>query len=283
MNRRRFLTAIAATGTLTAGCVGDGGPDPADGETDTPNASPSAANPTDSTDTPTATETVAPASVSVSDVTLQRGLVVPNSPDSIGVQGEDNRYLWAHVAVEEGSIAHDEFTLFASVEEFAPETETRVYRTDWGSDEPYADGEGWLLVELPLQVDDADLVLQWPGGEYPLEDAFEERLARSPPPMHATLRKQYDETPGEPIAVDVTNDGDVPGRFVGALNRQGGGVAYAPIERVSVFLAAGESTTVSIEDSVDHRTPGGGSNGPPDMRYDLYWATGSAEAVFGDW
>lgn len=43
------------------------------------------------------------------------------------------------------------------------------------------------------------------------------------------------------MTVTAENVGDVPGTFVGALNRQGPSVAYAPVESVRLELDAGET------------------------------------------
>lgn len=273
MRRRALLAGLATAGSLVAGCIDDGGTSPTDAETPTDTETP--------TDAETPTEATPAASVSVTDVTLQQGLVVPDSPDSIGVEHTDRRFLWAYATVEGDAVERGAFTLTTGQDEVAPITDRQPFRT-MGDDEQRFEGrEGWLCFELPLTVAEPTLALRWPGGEAPIADAIEERLASQPPSLTATLHGQYEETPMKPVVVEATNEGDVPGRFVGAVNRAGD-VPWAPVGRVSALIEPGETVRLPVEDPVHDGTPTPGEGEEATIDYHLYWATGRDYEAVGN-
>lgn len=284
MRRRALLAAIATAGTVSAGCLGDD-TDPNAGGTTTPTPSDAGTNdPATATDE-TATPTAVDGEVTVENLALQQGLVVPNTPDSIAVQRGDHRHLWATVSVSGTPPEIGAFALDVGSTVYAPLSadDHRAYRTGWG-DEQYYDastGTSLLLFELPTQVDDPDVTLRSPVSTAFVADSLEERLAATPPSTSATLVKRYDETPDRPVAVEVTNEGDITTRFVAAVNREGPAIAYTPVTRVSVLLAPGETRTIPVHDPINHRTPSPDGDGEPDMTYHLDWADGDDTATFG--
>ncbi|WP_181686881.1 hypothetical protein [Halorhabdus salina] len=80
-------------------------------------------------------------------------------------------------------------------------------------------------------------------------------------------------TPGtEPeIEFTVTNEGDIDGRFVAALNRTGGGIAYMPVAAIQQLIPAGERVSWSVTDTYDVRAPPADEigDGETDLTYKL--------------
>lgn len=248
MNRRRYIgTAAAALGLATAGCLGRGesgvgttaDDETTDGET---------------TDEP-------PADVTLSDVTVTPELVAADSPDSIGTFGDrDEQYVVATAAAE-GSPAPERgsFALEAGGESVGA-TETVGSRSRvWGYDEQYGSGdatEGWIAFVLPKPLDAESAAITWSGGGRDLSTAAVERLGR-PPTDFAVREFAVPETVtlGETATVSVTveNVGETDGTFVGAVNRIGPLVAYAPETAVSLEVAAGETATWEYDHEVTDR------------------------------
>lgn len=292
MRRRALLASLAASALpIVAGCTGDGTGTPTDEPTDTFAATDSP-TPDEGTNTPTETDALDhSAQVTIDEVAVQRGYVEREVADAIGVVGDDRRYVWVDASVVAGAFAPDAFAFDTALEEFPPVTDARPYRFESDDESAYTlqSGSGWLLFELPLDVETPqqrhvpEMYVRWPEGTFEIERAVAERIATPPPSLSVTIEKRFAETPTTPIAVKVTNEGDVDGQFVGALNRTGPMVAVTPVQRVAVDVPAGETRTVTIEDDWSDRTPQGTrTDDGPAVEYDLNWAGGSASASFDE-
>lgn len=288
MRRRALLASLAASALpLAAGCSGDGTGTP----TDTPpRTDPS--TPDERTTTPTETDaTNHSAEVTIHDVAVQRGYVEREVADAIGVVDDDRQFVWVHASVIAGAFAPDAFAFDTALEEYSPVTDARPYRFEPDDESEYTlqSGRGWLLFELPTDVetpqqrDAPGMYVRWPNGEHRIDSVVAERVATQLPSYAVTIEKRYAQTPDEPIAVAVTNESDVGGRFVGALNRQGPMVAVTPVQRLAVDVPAGETRTVPIADDWSDRTPRGTrTDDGPAVEYDLNWAGGSSSASFDE-
>lgn len=298
MQRRAFL-ACAAGITLLGGCV-ESSPDPAGEpeespidspeptESPTPTETPPAtSSPTDSpdstpTDEPDYDDATPAVDVTVDSVTLQTGVVTTTSPDSIGAGHEDAQFLVASVSVE-GSLERADFALVTGDERYDPTTVDDLYRTSWGDDQWYErdGGEGLVLFRVPQQAGDGDLRLTWPGGERALDDSIVGRLGAGPASFSASLdlSEEHGGTEAPPVRIEVTNEGGTERRFLAALNRIGPMIAHAPIARVSELVPAGETVTVTVDDSwmglPDEERVG---DGEPDVTYNLWYAGGEDSA-----
>jgi hypothetical protein len=298
--KRRTLLATAGTGLAgvvgLAGCLndpdgdsGDGTPAGDTGPTATPTDEPTTTDrdPTASGPSPTDEPTTAegdggPAQVTVRSVHLQYGLVVPSSPDSIGTWNADTPYLMVLVAVD-GDLSRSAFSLAVGDDERDPAEKTRLYRTAWGEDQWYARerSSGLLAFELPTDDAGATMTLAWPGGERPVETEIGPRLAAGAPEFSAALSlpETHDSVEAPPVETEVTNEDDVPRRFLGALNRVGPSVAYTPVTRLSELVPPGESVTLTVEDSWYELPPDDRiGDGEPDVTYRLHYAGGEAVA-----
>jgi len=78
------------------------------------------------------------------------------------------------------------------------------------------------------------------------------------------------------LSVESTNEGDIGGRFVAAVSRYGPQVAAAPVERVSAFVPAVESVTLTYSQTLSADTDDV-SDGEPDATYEFQWVGGGAE------
>lgn len=298
MRRRTFLATAGAglAGVVgLAGClnVGDGGPGdgtptgdagptatPTDAPTTTTDRDPTTAE-SPSTDEPTTTTSESgTADVTVRSLHLQYGLVTPSSPDSIGTWNTDTPYLMALVAVD-GDLPRTEFTLAVGGERIGPTEQTRLYRTAWGEYEWYARDRpgGVLAFELPTGDPDGSMTLTWPGGERSVDEDVGPRLAAGPPQFSASLSlpETHDNLDAPPVEIEITNEDDVPRRFLGALNRVGPRIAYIPVTRVSEMVPPGETVTLTVDDDWsgmpgDERI----GDGEPDVTYRLHYAGGEA-------
>lgn len=272
VRRRPFIASTLAGIGAISGCIASDPASPA-GE------SPTNELPTTTASTPTATaeptasaEPTPAADVAVQSLQLQYGLVTPNSPDSIGLFKPDTPYLVASVRVD-GPLEYDGFGLTMGDVRYSPTKPERLYRTSWGDDHWYdrGRGTGLLLFEAPTKPTD-NLRLTWPGGHEPVDDAILERLDGNPPEFTATIDvpAAHSGTAAPPVAIEVSNEGEKPGRFLGALNRTGPLVAYAPIARLSELVPGGEASTIAVSDSWGGM-PGEErlGDGDPDVTYRL--------------
>ena len=285
--RRRTLLAL--TGSSIAGLAGCLGGTRSDGTTDTTAETGTTTGSSATSERPTANETTVNADVSVAVDALQPGLVTMNSPDSTGVYPRDGQYLLFDVTAEgPAPPAADDFSFRLGDATRAPVTDQRwrIWRFHGNEDWRYDgdSGEGLLLFELPESVDapeSAEAALAWPGGEWAPDEELRRRLATPEPPLSVsveipdTVAVSNDPT----ISVNVTNDGDVPGRFVAGLNRAGPMVAHMPVSRVSVLVPAGETKTWKLQDdSIMGGYPNeNAGDGDPDMTYYLDWGDDSVE------
>jgi len=243
MNRRSVLAALAAGTATLAGCLGDGDDgngDGDDGDGLTPEPTPTP------TPTPTPERTV---DVTVEAVTVAPAVVALNSPDSIGTFGSrDQQYVLAEITADSSELSPRDLQLVTGGERYSPAERVG----DGPSIRPYGDlyfateGEsGWVAFELPKPLDAATAALSWPGGGSDIADPIVGALRRPPASFDVTV-----EAPGQveadseaTLSVTVENTGDVPGTFVGALNRIGPSVAYAPVAAARLSLTAGETDT----------------------------------------
>jgi hypothetical protein len=253
MRGRALLATVAGATVTLPGCFGDGPHDSGSPTTPTRPTTDDRA-PTDSS-ADDATSSATPAGdpdVTVESVVLQHGYATPTSPDSIVVTDADQAYLVVDVAVD-GSLAREDLVLEIPDRTYTPETDLRLYRTEWGSETDYADGrDRGLVVFAPgLAGEGVDVRIAWPGGARSVEGDVRESLGRPAPTMSAALAMvtEHEGTEAPPVEIEVTNESDRQGRFLGALNRVGPRVAYAPIARVSGPFDAGETRTLTVEDS----------------------------------
>jgi len=299
MRRRTLLTGLAGGLAALTGCLGDTGPgsgdetpdgtaDPSDGETPsdsltatptdgTPDSTPTDSTPTDS---PTPQTPALSADVTVESLQLQYGVVLPDSPDSIGVEHVDTPYVVADVAVD-GDLPPEEFALEAGDQSFEPTEIDRLYRTSWG-EERYYDGNGRGLLLFELSTGLSDPRLTWPGGEQALAASANARLDAGSPQFSATfdLPETHEGTEAPPVDIEVTNEGETAARFLGALNRVGPLVAFAPIARLSELVGPGETTTLTVEDSwSDDIGEERFGDGDTDVTYHLYYDEASTSAA----
>lgn len=288
MRRRTLLSTLGGGLAALAGCLGAGNPAASDSPSGTTDRTESpepadATSPTDATSTQTAaptgaapTQTTASADVTVERVWLQYGVVTTATADSIGLSYPATPYLGASVRVD-GSVPTDAFTLAVGEDGFSPSTVDGLYRTSWGDDVAYdpAMGGGLLLFEPPSDVSGGTRVsLNWPGGERGIDDGVTARLDGKPPQLSASIDgPATHDRPGAPsMSVEVTNEGDAPARFLGALNRHGPRVASMPVGRLSESVPGGESTTIPVDDSW-HGLPATDRIGDdrPDVTYRLHY------------
>lgn len=291
MRRRDLLAALPASLSLS-GCIddssGDGLPteqSPVDGTATTGDDTGTAVHTSDGS------TTEADAEVTVHDVTLQYGLVWLEI-DTITVREPGTPFVVADVAVD-GALPRDAFELRvddAAVPPRAPDV-LRIRqrdRDDWYD----GSGRGLLLFDLSqagLDGESTELRLTWPGDEHALDDGLAGRLARGPPSFDATLdtpaEVPADEADGEhEVTVEVTNGGDGPARFLGALNRRGPRVAYMPVQRLTALVDAGETVSLSVRDEWSGPPPEDGDSAsdldrvPEDVVYELDWTGGETRA-----
>ncbi|SFR51874.1 hypothetical protein [Halogeometricum limi] len=243
-SRRDVLSSSGAVLALLAGCLGGPPTDLAASQTET-------RTPTNTEASATPTTTEVEADVRLRDVTVTPSLAAPNSPDSIGTYGDAEEQ---YVVVEVGTrgplpLNAAEFAVAVDETTFGPRSvrDLTGYGWLWGFDGAYERGSGGTLVfPLPKPLDADTTTLRWPGDEHRLSDDAVVRLSR-PPTAFSVTEFSAPETVvnGQQMTLTVTveNTGDADGTFVGALNRTGPEVAYAPVEAVSLDVAAGESTT----------------------------------------
>lgn len=272
MRRRALLAGCAGTLGGLAGCVSD---DP-----DSPAEQYSRSETTDTTGTPTATATGP--SVSVSSLSLQPVVVDTNSPDSIGVFGENEQYLFLAVTVAgDEALSADEFAFRFDGTDTTPYDPEGSDLTDYNPVGLRYDpdrGDGTLAFELPATGDASETALTWPGGEWTPGAALRARLAEPAPPLSLewsapATTEVYDRPT---LGFTVTNEGSLAGRFVAALNRTGPVIGYAPITSVLRTVPAGETISFEITDTVDLRVPATDRVGDDesDLAYTLDWAGG---------
>lgn len=269
MRRRRFLAAAGLAAVGFAGCqrLADGPERPTQTTTPPPDTPP--------TSTP---------SVSAELDSLQPAVVTLNV-DALDVDGEPGRqYCYLDVTVDVGEPPRrDDFRLRFGGDHHPPATIERLWRAypeDAGRYDR-ADGEGWVLFDLPATGDASDVALldADTGGEWPIVAQasvdFDGRLASPAPPLSLVFdgpdRVALGSQPT--VTMTVTNDGDRDGTFVGGLNRVGPAVAYAPVEAIRQVVPPDEPTTVTVIDELRLERPADEElgDGNADMTYHLQW------------
>jgi hypothetical protein len=271
--RRRTLRVlgVSITGVTLAGCLSEDDPGAGNGDGN--------------------------GDVTVRDLTATPAVVTLNSPDSYGTYGDRNEQLIiADIAVESPD-EHPVSSFAVETPEDRYEATTDIYRgfelETFG--EPYEpvsenptlsasaseDGEaepssGWIAAYLPKPLDTNSAMLTWNGGEYAIGDAVLERLNRPPAAFDVTFEAPDSATVGEDVTATVTveNTADVDGEFVGAINRVGPRIAYAPETEVRVEVAAGETANGEFTYNLDDSDLAEMEN-PPSMELHLVWRGGS--------
>lgn len=276
MRRRTLLTACGTSLAGLAGCVSDSSP--GGSEDTTTQGTPTT---TDGTTTePTTEPGDSNRTLSVSVISLQPAVVELATPDSLDVYGHGaNQYLFIDVSVQSGEPPEKgAFGFRFEGEEFGPmETRGLWYHYNRMEREyTTADGTGWLAFELPAAGDASDAAVVWPGGEWEPGASLRERLGADTPPMSMEASIPETVTPNSTpvITLTVTNEGNVDERFVAAVNRTGGGVAYAPIGAIRPLVPAGETKSIDITDTMGIRDPGADArnDGEPDLTYQVRWS-----------
>ncbi|WP_135663904.1 hypothetical protein [Halorhabdus rudnickae] len=290
MHRRTLLTLGGIGLAGLAGCLDT------TGTSDEVSTEPTSSTPTD-TDTSTRTETDASTETDTDtstepttgegngrlSVTVERhqpAVVELTNPDSIGLTGgEKTQYLYLWVEVTEGDPPMREdlaFRLAGDRHELRPaEQPFRLWRAYNHSEERYdaKRGSGWVLFELPETDDASDAALVWPGGEWQPDPDLRTRLASPFPSLSVEWSVPETVTPGMEPAIEftVTNEGERDGRFVAALNRTGGGIAYMPVAAIRKSIPAGETVSWTVTDTYAVRAPPEEEmgDGQPDMEYKL--------------
>jgi len=219
--------------------------------------------------------------VTLESAHLQYGFVTPASPDSITVMSTSTQYLLAAVSVED-ALVRDELILEIGDEVYEPTTEERLYRVVWGSDRWYERDNSHGLLMFPISEEATGTPrLTWPGGEESLADTLAIPPGGPPPQFSASLDlpETYEGTEAPPVVINVSNDGEKRGRFLGALNRIGPRIAYTPVSRVSDVVPAGGTVNIAVSDSwtgmPDEERIG---DEEPDIRYLLDQADGEDSA-----
>lgn len=248
MRRRALLSTAGAALAVSAGCL-SGDDTPAAGDDDTTRTD------TTATDEPTSQgttrRTTAQADVDL-DVSLDafQPAVVQLRTDSIDVWRDDGPYLflWVDATAAAEPPARDDFAFELDEADRYPMDPDglRLWR-EYGDDTSYGDGnaEGWLLFDLPRAAPASNARLTWPGGEWRAGESLRTRIAAEQPSMSMSFSVTEEVPAGEhpTVTVTVQNEGDVDGRFVGALNRTGPRIAYIPVDAPSMLVPAGGSKT----------------------------------------
>jgi hypothetical protein len=251
--RRRTVLAALATGTAAlAGCteqvIGDGEDDspetPDDPQTPAPNG--------DDEKTPDS-KPETDVSLSVERTTVLPEVVALDSPDSIGTfGGRSSQFLVGRITTEDKKLTRQDLQLSAGDASYQPVTTIGNHqRALWQSGEFYFesdDTDGVVAFKLPKPLSGADsdgVTLSWPGGSQALGKHVRTHLARKPTSFAVSVEASAEASVDSPaeLSVTVENTGDVPGTFVGALNRIGPLIAYAPIESIVLDIPAGEQET----------------------------------------
>ena len=206
--------------------------------------------------------------------------VITMGDDSIGVGGgREGQFLIATVGTDEGvSPAPEEFALETGSESYRPSEDLTRNRSLWDYDRPY-DPErrdtGWIGFALPnpLQIEGEGAAITWPGGEHALDDDAVAELARPPTdfPVREFAAPATVENPGTvTLSLTVENVGEETGTFVGALNRVGPRIAYAPEAAIRLGLEPGETAVWEYEYGVST------TREDAEVRFHLHWRDGSA-------
>lgn len=292
MRRRAFLAATGSSLVALAGCFGpdaDGG-----GRAGSPRTSGPDAGTATATETPTPTPggpTAAYDDVSVESAIQQHGYV-QTYVDVLTIAASDEQFVRVDVVTPGEGPDRDDFRLSVGDTTHSPADVSRFYPTAWGDRERYEAGRdrGVLAFRVDPPSSPRPVSLSWPGGEWRADEALAARIARGPQPTTAELDvpAEHGGSEAPPVDVRITNEGEATGRFIGALNRSGPLVAYAPVEHLSVLLEPGETRTVTVDDGwsgseaewkeASESTSGGTASDEADVTYTLATRDGDVEA-----
>ncbi|MDS0259090.1 hypothetical protein NDI56_06760 [Haloarcula sp. S1CR25-12] len=240
MHRRRLLALVGSV-AVGSGCTGTETDSPS-GETVTPMPVP---DPTDGPpDREGPDQPDQSVSITVRSAAVQPGVVTANTPDSISVVDDAGQYLVLSVAGDALDRSAVEFRFSGA--SYPPEVfgGRGLYRESGADD----DDAGLLVFGLPETGDATDAELAWADGSWSPPERVVDRLGAPSPPMRVSF--DGPETAGEDdprLTVAVTNEGNAPGWFVLALNRQGPLSASAPVARIAGELTAGATTTRTLD------------------------------------
>lgn len=274
MRRRALLTLSGGLLAGTAGCLSAATNDGERSPTETANG----------TASPPATQspTESPSSVSVTLDALQP-VVLYLATDAIQVNTDSGQYLFLTVSASgENPPQKTEFSFHFDGHKFAPfDGDARdVYRAYGDSEYDAKAGTGWMLFDLPSTGSATDAHLAWPGGTWHPDEMLRHRLEAPAPPLAVSTSFPDEVAVGDAseISLRITNDGELPGRFVAGLNRSGPRVAHRPVARVSVAVPAGKTVTHQVID--DELTPMNEEDvgdSEPDLTYYFHWENGDQE------
>jgi hypothetical protein len=275
MRRRRLLVALATGTAALAGCSGqnpDTGPEPPDNpQTPAPNGD-------DKKDpTPTPGRDV---SVTVERVTVLPEVVALDTPDSIGTfGGRSSQFLIAGIATSGSKLTRQDFGLTAGEASYHPIKHIgERQQTLWQSGEFYFESDdtaGIVVFKVPKPLSGTDdVALTWPGGSQALDQATMARLARKPTSFAVSVDASAEASVDSPaeLSVTVENTGNRPGTFVGALNRIGPLIAYAPVDSVRLSLKPGEQKTWNHTFTLDREKV---EEGRDSFEFGVKWRDGS--------
>ncbi len=242
MQRRTLLSACGLALSGLAGCTTLPG-DERSQTTAPPTTTPEPTIVADPTATPTGP---------ISVLALQPALVKIDT-DVARFSGSDStQYLYLHFEfTDKKPPAHEDLTFQFDGESHEPIARTHSILNSYGAQYTKRRGKGWVLFELPASGDGNNARLHWPNGEWTPPSALRNRLVTPHPPLSADVSIEEAIAPGSvpTITVEVTNEGSIAGRFVGALNRSGPEATAMPVGEVTELVPAGESKTIEVTES----------------------------------
>lgn len=278
MKRRAALAALATGAAAVAGCTTPLGG--ADDEGSDPGSTPTGSTPTETgqnnDSTPDGTVDLA-----VESVAATPEVIALYAPDSIGTYGgRSEQYLLARIDANAEPLDPADLGLVVGADTVRPRTGVGSGYRLWEYGEQFTfaseqpDGEkrsspGWVAFELDNPVETDTVTLQWPGGERAIDDGIVAQLRRPPTTFDVAVDapEQVADRSAATLSVTVENTGDHRGTFVGALNRIGPAIAYAPVTAVELPLDPGETDTWTHTYSASREQP------PFEFTFAFRWRT----------
>ncbi|WP_330632708.1 COG1361 family protein [Halocatena halophila] len=242
MRRRTLLCACGIALSGFAGCssnTGEEGKETTEHPTETPEPTVVA----DPTTIPTGP---------ISLLALQPALVKIDTDVARFSGGNSTQYLYLHFEfTDKKPPAHEDLTFQFDGESHEPIAKTHSILNSYGAQYTRRRGKGWVLFELPASGDGNNAGLCWPNGEWTPSSQLQNRLAMPHPSLSADVSIEETIAPGSvpTITVEVTNEGSIAGRFVGALSRSGPEATAMPVGEVTELVPAGESKTIEVTES----------------------------------